>query len=188
MTDDREIIEAVRVAREKQVRFFSIASKPERERWIVREFLSKLAIIFGEEELISPPEADAVDVLFREASFQTKEIYDPRELRDRELKDDLRRAESATNLQDLFAEMQLRDNRYVDVFPLIVEIASDVRYLPSRARLDLLCYVTRTDATINVPAQLPTELQSWRSVSCLFGSRPMILAAQPTAPSFLRLK
>lgn len=190
MEEERKIIEVVRRAREEALRFFSNdeEAQAERERWVVREFLSTFGIIFNDDELISPPQADEVDVAFRDARFQVKEIYDPRERRYAELKEDLRRAETATQLKDLYGEVEARDNRYVDVLPLIEKFASDPKYTPSRARTDLLCYVTRTDATIQQPAQVPPALQQWRSVSCLFGSKPMILATQADAPSFLKVR
>lgn len=179
------MIEEIRRLREEAVRFHSCAAKPERERWVVREFLLTLGIDASEREMISPPEADPVDVQFRDARFQVKEIYDPTERRQAELKDDLRRAETAKHLSDLFGELIVRDKHYVDVYPLIVEFADDPRYITTRAGIDLLFYVTRVDATINLPMEVPSVIQSWRSVSCLFGPRPVILAVQPDGPSFL---
>ncbi len=189
MEEEKKIIEAERRVLEQTLRFFSndVEAQAERERWVVGEFLSKLGITFSYDELISPPQADEVDVAFRDARFQVKEIYDPRERRYAELKEDLRRAETAKKLHDLYGKVETRDNRYVDVLPIIEKFASDPKYTPSWASTDLLCYVTRTDATIEKPAQVSRALQHWRSVSCLFGSKPIILATQVNAPSFLKV-
>jgi len=185
MENERDIIEEIRQLREEAVRFHSRTAKPERERWVVREFLLTLGIDASENEMFSPKEADPVDVEFRDAHFQVKEIYDPTERRQAELKDDLRRAETAVSLGDLFGKLVVRDRQYIDIYPLIVEFAADPRYLTTRAAIDLLFYVTRVDATINLPTEVPAVLQSWRSVSCLFGPRPIILALRPDGPSFL---
>jgi hypothetical protein len=76
--EDREIIKSFRRAREQQVRFFSnAAAKPERERWVVHEFLKMLAIALSEDELFSPKESDDVDLVFRDANFQVKELPEP---------------------------------------------------------------------------------------------------------------
>lgn len=185
MEEEKRIIEEIRQLRKEAVRFHSCAAKAERERWVVQEFLSALGIRALEQELTSPPEADPVDVVFKDAFFQVKEIYDPHERRQTELKDDLRRAETATCVQDVFAELVVTDKVYFDIFPLIAEFAADPRYTTTRARIDLLFYVTRTDATINLPTEMPSVFQLWRSISCLFGPKPIILAAQRNAPSFI---
>jgi hypothetical protein len=186
MSDEARVIDAVREALEVDRHFFSNKAKPERERWIVREFLSMLGIPFADDELISPPEADEVDVVFRDARFQVKEIYDPRVHRSDEIKENLRRANTANRVQDLYGKVTALDINHIDVFPLILEAASAVKYIPSRAHTDLLFYVTRTDATLTQQAQPPEKLRVWRSASCLFGLKPIILAAHATAPQFLK--
>ena len=186
MEDEQRVIKEIRRFREEAVRFHAGTGKPERERWVVLQFLSTLGVAAAEEEMISPQEADPVDVQFRDARFQVKEIYDPTERRQAELKNDLRRAETAINIGDLFGELVARDKQYVDIYPLMVEFAADPRYVTTRVGIDLLFYVTRVDATINLPTEVPAMVKTWRSVSCLFGSRAIILAVQPGAPSFLQ--
>jgi hypothetical protein len=186
MQEERHIMEEIRQLREEAVRFHSRDSKPERQRWVVREFLSTLGIDAGDEEMISPPEADPLDVKFGSARFQLKEIYDPTERRQAEVKEELQRAKTAMHLGDLFGELPVRDMRHVDVCPLMTDVEADPRYITTRAGIDLLFYVTRVDATANLPTEVPAVFQSWRSVSCLFGSKPIIIAVQQDAPSFLR--
>ena len=185
---DREIVESFRRAREEQVRFFSNPAKPERERWVVQEFLKTLSISLSEDELYSPKEADDVDVVFRDANFQVKELPEPDCLRSSEVVEDLKRGETATLPMELFGALVAKDIVFEDAYPSIQAYARDHRYSPaSRAKLDLLVYVTHTHAVLNRKTQ-PADLSTlgWRSISCLFGPHAYVLVATENAPLFLR--
>ena len=56
------------------ISFFSNQNKWEREKWVVKRLLSSLRISHDESELKQPPEREAVDVGFRGARFQVKEL------------------------------------------------------------------------------------------------------------------
>jgi hypothetical protein len=186
---DKEFIENERRARKNQVRFFSNAGKPERERWVVLEFLRNLSIPVSEAELISENQYDDVDVRFRDANFQLKEIADPDCRRSSEVRDALARAETATQPNELFDDPSARDIEWVDAYPLILKHAADVRYpLARRQELDLLFYITHRYAFLDQSAQ-PEEFSSlgWRSISCLHGSASYVLVSSTNAPSFLKL-
>ncbi len=185
---DAEIIEHFRRARQEEARFFSNAAKPERERWVVAEFLRTLSVPFSDDELLSPKEADDIDVVFRDANFQVKELPERNCRRSLEVHDDLKRAETATNPTELFGPLVATDIVYEDAFPSIQRFANDARYPPAaRAKLDLLVYVTHHHAVID-PKTQPSELSSlgWRSISCLFGKHAYVLVAADDTPSFLR--
>lgn len=187
MTDE-EFIEHFRRARQEQARFFANAAKPERERWVVAEFLKTLSVPFSDDELLSPKESDDIDVVFRDANFQVKELPEPNCRRSFEVRDDLKRAETATKPMELFRPLVATDIMYEDAFPSIQRFANDARYPPAaRAKLDLLVYVTHHHAFVDRATQ-PPELSSlgWRSISCLFGKHAYILVAADDAPAFLR--
>jgi putative endonuclease (uncharacterized protein DUF1780) len=182
-----EIIERFRRAREEQVRFFSNAAKPERERWIVHEFLKTLSISFSEDELYSPKESDDVDVVFRDANFQVKELPEPDCRRSSDVLEDLKRAETATHPTELFGPLVAKDLVFEDAYPFIQTYARHHRYPPSsRSKLHLLVYVTHPHAVLNRKNQ-PSDLSAlgWRSISCLFGPHAYVLVAAEDAPPFL---
>lgn len=185
MTDE-EFIEKERLAWEKEVRFFSTNTEP--ERWVVREFLERLSISFTVDELISQREADDIDVRFRDANFQIKELYPEDYHRDSENKAALNRAQNAKVLSDLIPVIEAKDClEVIDAYDRILEFAGDKRYTPaSKRQLDLLVYVTRPGAGLN-PQQRPPELAAygWRSISCLYGENPYVLLASNDAPRFL---
>lgn len=60
---------------EECVEYFSSKKKADREYWIVNEFLTNLNIKFDCVE-IQKGKTEPVNVIFRRANFQTKEILD----------------------------------------------------------------------------------------------------------------
>jgi len=186
--DEKDLIAAVLRDREELARFF--ANQPEMERWVVREFLTRLGLDFRETELISPPQHDNVDVVFRGACFQVKEIYDPAERRGTEIREALRLANEATTAEELDPPVVGRDIVLSDLAELIHSQATSYKYPPrERSALDLLCYVSRPYCGFNEsPETVGERLGSlgWRSISCLLGQRPYILTATSDAPDFLR--
>ena len=186
---EQEFIDSVRRAREEEVRFFACAAKAERERWVVREFLTRLGLEFFGDELKSEPESSPVDVTFRSASFQIKEISDPAQRRHAEVKESLRRAQKATTVRDLVAPVTGRDIVLADLSKLLFDIAATSKYSSSvRSDLDLLVYVTRPRAGFNEAVHVTASKLKplgWRSISCLFGQKPLVLVETAYSPPFL---
>lgn len=178
----------------ENLRFHSNAGKEERERWVVAEFLNHLPISFDPKELRSHAQHSKVDVEFRDARFQVKEIPDPNFRRGDEIKTTYRRVMNAKTLQDTVGPGFVYDvppvvSAYDLVRDTARELACSETYKDHKATLDLLCYVTRTRASvIAVQDVIPEELSwlGWRSISCLMGNRAMVLHAGSGAPAFLR--
>lgn len=185
---DDDLITAVRRSREEEARFF--ADQAETERWVVQEFLMAIGLSFSPDELISQPQADNVDVVFREARFQIKEIYDPQERRDAEIRDSIELAKAATVPADLYPPPVARDIQLADLTDLLLAKACSLKFPPrERASLDLLCYVTRPYAGFNERPELAGQRLSslgWRSISCLLGTVGYRLTSSPKAPAFLQ--
>src|SRR5438309_9214308 len=78
-------------AREESVRAFSSSSRGERERWAVGSSLTNFGVNFDESELQSAA-FDPPDVLFRDAAFELKEVYDKGRRRHGEFKASLKKA------------------------------------------------------------------------------------------------
>ena len=158
---------------------------------MVREFLTRLGLELGEDEVRSfRDDDDPVDVTFRCANFQVKEIYDPAQRRHAELKESLQAARKATCIRDLVLPVKARDIVLADVGRLLLEIASTNRYSARiKSALDLLVYVTRPRAGFYEPHHSVAEKLKglgWRSISCLFGEKPLLLVAKSCAPPFLQ--
>jgi hypothetical protein len=160
------------------------------ERWVVGEFLTRLGVGYSADEIVSQPQNHNVDVVFREARFQVKEIYDPAERRDFENREALELAKEAITAEDLFPPIVGRDIVVADLEELIRAKAMSHKYPPrEKSDLDLLCYVTRPHCGFNEKPDVVGERLSglgWRSISCLLGQRPYILTSSANAPYFLR--
>lgn len=96
-----DALDAIRQAWADEARFFSTARQSEQERWVVREFLTRLGVRFAEPELVSEETHSKVDVVFRDVRFQVKEIPDPGTRRGDEVNALWRQAVSAKRVEDI---------------------------------------------------------------------------------------
>lgn len=177
----------------ESLRFYSNLGKEDRERWVVGEFLNCLSVPFVTDELCSHPQRSKVDIEFRQARFQVKEIPDPNFRRGDEIKKTYRRVMDAKTLQDTVGSGFVYDvppvvSGYDLVRDNARELAVKEKYMDCKASLDLLFYVTRTMASVVEMKDVKVEELSplgWRSVSCLMGGRAIVLYATLEAPAFL---
>ncbi|MEZ5616866.1 MAG: DUF1780 domain-containing protein [Rhodocyclaceae bacterium] len=191
MTDE-EYLEAQRKARAESVEYFRVANKPERERWVVREFLTNIGLSFAEAEVRSSEE-DPPDVLFRDAKFEIKEILSEGRRRHQEYKEGLEKALNATSPSDLVEMYTPRDVAVFDVCAGVYveakELAEEKYSGAIRKGLDLLFYVNLTDVSglreTPFPDLAPIDALGYRSVSFLMGYRSCTLSVAADAPAFL---
>lgn len=193
-SNEADFLEEMKRSWASDFHFFSNAGKEERERWVVGEFLSLRAVDFSVEELHSHEQQSKVDVEFRNARFQIKEIVTPGDHRGADVKATYRRVMAAKSLQETIGPgFSYGVPPIADTFELIrekaEELATDRRYLEVKMTLDLLFYVTRTNASHLEQGTIgAVQLASlgWRSISCLMGSEAVVLFAREDAPDFLR--
>ncbi len=192
--DDEEILQALKEAAADDLRFYSNLGKTERERWVVAELLSQLSISFVESELESPNQQSKIDVLFRTANFQIKEIVDPDLQRGRVAKEAFNGLKDAAKLEDIrLPSIVVRDatppaQAYDLVLREAKKLSGDERYRKVSNQIDLLFYVTRTRTAPIQPGQInPKDWQDigWRSVCCLIGTQAKVLHCTKGAPKFI---
>lgn len=193
MTDD-EYLEAQRKALAESVEFFRTGNKFKRERWVAREYLTNLGLSVAENELASPPQ-DPPDVLYRDASFEIKEILSDGRRRHQEYKEGLQKAIEATASGDLVEKMLTpRDVTVSGVCTRILKEATalaEKKYSHAvRRSLDLLFYVNLNDVFDLVETPFPDfnalESLGYRSVAFVMGYRSSTLVAMDAAPSFVK--
>ncbi|MFZ3208405.1 MAG: DUF1780 domain-containing protein [Geobacteraceae bacterium] len=192
--NDHEILDHLLKSAWKDVEYFSNAKKEERERWVVSEFLSVLGVEHQEEELQSLEQKDKVDVRFRSALFQVKELPDPDLRRGKMYKDIYNSIKVATSLEEVSLVGDIRDVPPIaSMYELVLEkagqLAKSASYEISKSGLDLLIYVTRTRASLIQPHEIHSEAFSslgWRSVSCVNSKQAVVLFSSPSAPEFIR--
>jgi hypothetical protein len=191
MTDE-EYLKAQQKALAESVEFFRSSNKTERERWVVREFLTNLGLSFDDPEIQSPT-SDPPDVIFRDANFEIKEILSEGRRRHEEYKGGLEKALAATSPADLIETYTPRD---VTIFNVCAGVyveskkLAELKYpVNTRKSIDLLFYVNLTDVSglqeTPFPDLIPIDVLGWRSVSFLMGHRSCVLSVAQSAPSFL---
>ena len=168
--------------------------KPERERSVCRAFLRTLGILFKDTEIIVSTN-EPVDVIFREARFQVRDILEPDQRRGDIWKEKQRKCETANSIYDAIETNPLPNPVPVDLNTLIPEITMALfkkakKYGVACQDLDMLIYLdlrkrflAEGSAGQNVD---PLKAQGWRSVSLLFPPYGVVLFVKPEAPDFLK--
>ena len=173
----------------KSIEFFSNKNKWEREKMVVEKLLRQLGIEYDESELIKWEEP--VDVAFRHARFQVKEVMPFERKRHDEYTAALQKVEAAETTKKL---CQLTPFREVEVMwdQIVKESAEAAKahiagYGPQERReLDVVCYYNRQDH-FEVPAPTPeTEILDCRSFSIVSNAYAMVVCADRSAPAFLQ--
>ena len=185
----KERVDAIKEA----IHFISNDCKSDREVWIVRHFLSQLCIDFSNEEIHASSD-EPVDVVYCDAKFQVKEIYDKGRKRGDEYKESLRKAEIATSASDLLEHYSLQKITCDDVASLVAKRASvwQQKYGPSECMsTDLLFYFNLQDIHVvgNVLTDVDaysSEMAAWCSVSVFLGDCAFVLHVSEKAPGFLK--
>lgn len=187
----QEHLDAVREGLARSVEFFTSENKPERERWVAREFVRNLNVHARESSFVSPPD-DPPDVQYRECRFEVKEVLDPGRRRHQEYRDELARALTATNSSELLKQYTPKDISPYQVGELVLGQvqALSVKYESRLKRsLDLLVYVNLLEHTLDgddMPTWERFRGHGWRSVSALVGASSLVFCAERDAPRLLR--
>jgi|SRR5262249_48750096 len=173
-------------------RLFSNKMKPERERMVCRAFLRCLGIKFSDEEIIAS-DTEPIDVLFRSAKFQMRELMESDRKRGDELKELQEKVQNATSVEDVMTS-------YSPPAALTFqELASEltkalhekaVKYGAGCRDLDALVYVNLEGRYLDAKSLIPdlSKLisQGWRSISVVFPPYSVVLFVESSAPSFIR--
>ena len=172
---------------------FSNKMKPERERMVCRAFLRCLGIAFDNKEIITS-DTEPIDVIFRSAKFQIRELMEPDQKRWDELRDLQQKVENATSIEDLMTPYSpSRRLSFQVLVPELTKALSEkaMKYGTGCRDLDALLYVDlegrHLDANSAIPDLSKLKSQGWRSVSALFPSYGVVLLAESTAPDFIQM-
>jgi hypothetical protein len=174
----------------ESIALFGNKNKPERERWVCKQFLKNLDVPFEEAD-IQTPDTDPPDVEFATARFEIKEILDPGRKRHDELKHNLAKAQNVSRAEDLTTMYVPKDITPAALCDLIRSHAVNlgVDYLANqRHNIDLLFYVNLKHHTLDDESMPPlTELKrlGWRSITAVMHKSSFILYMAEDAPCFL---
>jgi len=173
-------------------RLFSSKMKPERERMVCRAFLRCLGVQFQEDEILAPCE-EPVDVAFRSAKFQIRELMEPDRRRGDELKNFQDAVQNATSIEDVMLPyLPPRPLSLQDLVDKVTEALRDkvAKYGKGCKDLDALVYVDLENRCLDVKTNISNlaklKSQGWRSVSVLFPPHGIIFHAHPKdGPNFI---
>lgn len=180
----------------ESVEHFREKNRPEREKWVVAEFLKNLGVQYSAAELSRG--SDPPDVIFRDANFEVMDVHDPGRRVHGEYKKALKLVESAETPDDVRRAV-VEDSDPEDIRPAEcgdrlrdAQRGKEKKYsAPDKARLDLLAYINLTERLL-VNDQMPDPSlfgdMGWRSVSAVYCNASMVFYAAADAPQFLRKK
>jgi hypothetical protein len=186
--DENKLINEITRAIEKSVAFFSPRRKKDRELWIVEEFLKNLGINFNKEELKYSYE-EPIDIVFRDANFQIKEIQEKERKRHKEFKDDLKKARCAKQFSELLTHSIPQKITLQEIVNRMQEELQSYIIDPAETKnVDILFYENIGHWGISsIEYVLPCEWEKWRSVSMVGnGGICLIFCAKEDAPDFIR--
>jgi Putative endonuclease, protein of unknown function (DUF1780) len=190
--DEAEYLKKLRDHVTETRSFFGPKMKPERERTVCRAFLRCSGVKFEESEIIAS-KTEPVDVEFRSAKFQIRELIESGRKRGDELKKLQQKYASATAIEDLATPYAPSQPLSFDALVPELTIALQekaAKYGSGCHDLDALVYVNlegqHLDAKSLIPDMSQLKNQGWRSVSVIFAPWGVVLFAQTTAPEFLQ--
>ncbi|MDG4721543.1 MULTISPECIES: DUF1780 domain-containing protein [Thalassospira] len=176
-------------------KYFSNLGKAEREQDCVHWFLQMIDVEHNCVDLEAPDQASIVDVKWKNANFQVKEIADPKVKRG-EIKEILSAVENAESFGDLNRSLvgTGRDIPEVTsmcdlVYQRSVELSAHRRYTSAKTEVDLLFYITRTYSSLlkaDDINRINYAKLGWRSISVLNSKQAAVISASNDAPDCLR--
>lgn len=188
--DNREFIEKYKQAILESIAFFSNKHKPDRELWVVGEFLKNLQIKFSKKEL-TPVTDDPPDVLFNDVKFEVKEIYDGK--RHKEYQDALLKCDSVKKSTELLESYTLKHLTVQNVIDITIDKLSKYQNVYSadlKSDLNLLFYFNLVDFHLtderNYKIHDGLSKHGWRSISVLRDDLSCVIYTSDVAPDFLK--
>ncbi len=193
--NDDSYLEALRADVADARSLMSNPRKPERERMIVRALLRCLGVAFEDAEIDAGLE-EPVDVAFRAARFQIRDLIGDRK-RNKQLAEREKRYQEAKTISDVAAPFAAST---AIPFDRAAEMVAEAFTEKSRRYGPQLCGTLDAIACVDLggshlyPAEAGgashalAELrrQGWRSVSMLSLPYSVVLTANASAPNFLR--
>lgn len=179
-----EYVKTIQDALKDSKKFFSNASKQERELWVVREFLSYLPIDVVDADVCPAPK-EPNDVTYGQYGFQVKEVLSKGRRRGDEYSEKLYAITEETQPEDLLEPYSPIHIPLNEVLPRIAEDLARHRIekyeRPGRVMtagdIDVLVYLnlSSTTYTNDEVTDLHDEFKNWKSVSLVTNNCAIVL-------------
>jgi hypothetical protein len=186
---EKAYIDDLKKHTEESITFFSNSMKSERERSVCAALLRSLGIKFKVKEIVAKKN-DPPDVVFGNANFEIRELYEVGRKRHDEYHDRLKELKNAQSINDTLIPIESPKPITYDFIFTGLESA-----LSSKAKkygagkcssLDALVYVTFPQKFLNIKSRIPNsnriEEQGWRSVSFIIPPFGHVVCCREDAP------
>lgn len=180
-----EYVKAIQNALKDSKKFFSNASKQERELWVLREFLSYLPIDIVDSD-ICPAPREPNDVTYGLYGFQVKEVLSKGRRRGDEYSEKLGEITDKTQPEDLLEPYSPIHIPLNEVLPRIAEDLARHRIEKyerlgrgmTTGDIDVLVYLNLSGITYTSDevTDLHNEFKYWKSVSLVANNCAIVLA------------
>ncbi len=176
-----DYVKSVKEGLEESVKFFENKNKQEREKWVLREFLSYLPVEF-EDSHIKGSDAEPNDVFYKEFGFQVKEVQTEGRKRGKEYKDKLQSISEETRPDDLteqYSPTHITLNESLS--GVVSELARhrEEKYSNNTGHMNVLVYLNLSDTTYTSGqvdlSVISDELDCWKSVSLVANNCAIVL-------------
>jgi len=174
------------------ITFFSNSMKPERERSVCAAFLRCLGVDFSANKIVAEKN-DPPDVIFGQANFEIRELYEVGRKRHDEYRERLKELKQAKSIDDTLISIEWPNPIFYSLIFSGIESA-----LMSKAEkygsekcssLDALVYVSFPQKFLDIKSKIPhfskIEAQGWRSVSFVTPPYSHVVYCKEGAPEFL---
>jgi hypothetical protein len=177
---------------EDSITFFSNSMKPERERSVCAAFLRCLGVDFSANEIVVEKN-DPPDVIFGQANFEIRELYEVGRKRHDEYRERLKELKQAKTIDDTLISIKWSNPISYDFIFSGIESALSSKAkkygLEKCSSLDALVYVSFPQKFLDIKSKIPDfykiEAQGWRSVSFVIPPYSHVIYCKEGAPEFL---
>lgn len=187
---ETNILELLKKNREESISYFSNINKAEREKWVLKKFLTYMVDVFDESE-IKTSNQEPADVIYKDIGFQVKEILSENRKRTKEYKESSNEISDTTKLEDLcksYRPLHISFNERAS--RLLSELKRHREKYIKTSDMNVLVYLNLNDTAYKeTPVDLSLfedEVSSWKSVSVVTNNCAVVLHCSD--PSFRVLK
>jgi len=177
-----EYVKSIKDGLSESVTFFGNSKKPDREIWVLKEFLEYLPVTVQDSD-VQLSEAEPNDAFYKDIGFQIKEIQTEGRKRGKEYKDNLSSITDETKPQDL---LEHYSPFHVPLSTALTRVGVELerhrkeKYKNSTGDMNVLVYLNLNDTTYTKdPVDttfIDSELRHWKSVSLVTNNCAIVLS------------
>lgn len=184
-----DYVREIKKGLESTISYFDNSSKPDRELWVLRQFLEYYPNDFSEDDLRTSHE-EPHDVFCGNHGFQIKEVMDKSRRRHQEYKEKLAEIGDDTKPEDLLEDY---NHKHISLDEALPRLATELerhrnkKYGGDASEIDVLVYLNLSDTTYTDDelTKYFEEFRNWRSVSVVTNNCAGVLSCSDKSDELL---